>query len=151
MLTRNLAASCLSVKQNVTRGDFCHPFRVSSELQKLFARRLEEEMRARAMSAAALARVAKRMGYKISQTSVSNILRGDQDPTIEKIEAITEAIGVPAWFLLTEAGQVEQRVIRPVSAAVPNVVKLPNPYGPTFARQEDKKPEKARAHSRRKR
>lgn len=107
-------------------------------------------MQARAMSAAAMARIARRMGYKISQTSISNILRGDQDPTIEKIEAVTEAIGLPAWVLLTEAGQVEQRVIRPMSPSGQNVVKLPSPYGPTF-RQEDKKPDKARTHSKRKR
>lgn len=94
-------------------------------------------MAARHISANALARIAKGMGYQIGQTTISAILRGDLDPTLSRLEAIAEGLGLPAWYLLTDAGQVEQRVIKSPTATIPgNVVKLASPYQPVFHKAE---------------
>lgn len=136
MVSDSLAASGLPRKPHVAKRGFCDPYGVDSELQELFVRRLEDEMGARHISANALASLAKKMGYPIGQRSISRILLGEQDPTLKKVHAITQALGLPAWALLMEAGQIEQRVIRPV-AAPQNVVKLPNPYPPIASKRED--------------
>jgi transcriptional regulator with XRE-family HTH domain len=108
---------------------------MKSDLQKLFIRRLGEEMDARAMSDNALAKLARTIGHEIGQTSISAIRRGKQDPSLEKVNALADALGIPAWVLFMEPGQIEQRVIRP--AALPkNVVKLANPYPPMLHRGE---------------
>lgn len=102
---------------------------VNSALQRLFVKRLQEEMRARKLSANALSRICKSRGLVVGYASISRILAGKQDPTLEKVEALSEAVGMPAWALLTQADQLEQRVIRPAPS---NVVKLPDPYPKIF-------------------
>jgi transcriptional regulator with XRE-family HTH domain len=93
-------------------------------------------MDARTISANALAAFAKKLGYSLGQTTISRILRGEQDPTLQKVYALAEALGMPAWALFIEAGQIEQRVIRP--AAIPrNVVRLPSPYPPMVQKREN--------------
>ena len=102
---------------------------LKAALPSLFARRLQEEMGKRKLSANALARILRgRVGY----ASISRILSGKQDPTLDKVDALAEAVGMPAWALLTEEKNLEQVVIRPPS----NVVRLPDPYPKIF----DKKP-----------
>jgi transcriptional regulator with XRE-family HTH domain len=136
MVNDILAASGLERKPHVARRSFCDPYGVDSDLQELFVRRLEEEMKARAMSGNALASLSKKMGFPIGQRSVARILLGKQDPTLQKVHAITQALGLPAWALLMETGQIEQRVIRPVAAAQ-NVVRLPNPYPPIAPKRDE--------------
>lgn len=142
MVSDILAASGLQRKPHVARRPFCDPYGVDSDLQELFVRRLKEEMAARAISANALASLAKKMGSPIGQRSVSRILLGEQDPTLQKVHAVTQALGLPAWALLMESGQIEQRVIRPV-AAPQNVVKLPNPYPPIAPKRDETSGRKA--------
>lgn len=136
----NIALSRLPCKRNGATAKKCHSLAMGSgkkqpktELQRLFVERLTEEMDARGISDNALAIAAKRAGHKLSQTMVSGIKRFERDPTIGKVHAIAETLGVPAWFLLTPKDRVEQTVIRPPS----NVVRLPDPYPKIFG----KKPE----------
>lgn len=112
------------------KGRKCHPHGVKSELQRLFVKRLEEERKARGFSINGLARATKgRVGY----ASVNRILAGKQDPSIEIIEALVDALGLPAWAFFTEADQMEQRVIRPPQ----NVIRLPDPYPRIFSRKPE--------------
>lgn len=85
------------------------------------------------MSDNALALSARRAGYKLSQTMVSGIKRFEKDPTIGKVSAIADTLGVPAWFLLTPQDQVEQRVIRPPT----NVLAMPERYPKIFTKKTD--------------
>lgn len=110
-------------------------------LRELFVDRLKDELEERKISVNGLARLVKGdVGYG----SVSRILAGKQDPTLAKVEALAKAVGLPAWALMVEAGQVEQRVIRPPQ----NVVKLPNPYPKIFPPASES-PSKAKAKKRR--
>lgn len=108
-----------------------------SELQKVFIRRLDEEMQARHISGNALAVAAKVHGLKLGQRSIARMLKGEQDPTLEKLEVISYLLGIPAWFLLTD--QAEQRIIRPptVEKASSGVVAFPNPYPKVFRKTLD--------------
>jgi transcriptional regulator with XRE-family HTH domain len=117
--------------------------RWKSALQETFSRRMAEEMTSRQLSANSLARMAQKLGHTITQPTVSRILLGKQDPSLEKIHAISEALGVPAWFLLTESGESEQRIITPPPR--PNVVTLGSPYERIFLKKQDKQDEKAKA------
>ena len=118
---------------------------MNSKLQELFARRLGEEMEAQRLSIHTVVRIAKKLGYEIGKSSVARILRGEQDPTIEKIHVLTEVLGVPPWVLFMEAGQIEQRIVRPISQARQNVVQLPSPYKSPFRKREAPGSEKMRA------
>ena len=132
MLVEILAASGLPVKPHVASGRIMHPSPMGESLKDLFRRRLAEEMETAQISGNALA--AKTRGA-VGQTTISRILRGSQDPTIPKVEALAEAMGLPAWYLLTDADTVETRVIRtPVTS---NVAPLPKPY-PNVFRSHDK-------------
>lgn len=135
MFTTSISASGLLCNPHVDKGRFCHPLGVKSDLQKLFVRRAAEEMTARAISGNELVKIAKRRGHRIVQATVSRILAGKQDPTLEKVNVFADCLGLPAWFLLTEAGQAEQTVIRAPST---NVVKMASPYPKTFNKVEDK-------------
>jgi hypothetical protein len=104
-----------------------------SDLQKLFVQRLIEEQGER--SDKELAAASK---GRISQTMVSAIKRFDHDLTLLKVSILAEALGVPAWYLLTEKDQVEQTVIRPPT----NVVRLPDPYPKIFAKKNGVQPAK---------
>lgn len=123
---------------------------MQSELQKLFMRRLAEEMESRALGANAAHRMAKRMGYTISQSTISRILAGLQDPTLEKLHALADVLGMPPWALLMEPGQIEQRVIRPIAASRQNVVRLPDPYPKIFQNKEEKITERVRTRYKKK-
>ena len=84
---------------------------MKSDLQGVFVKRVAEEMSSRGISANTLAKMAKAKHHKIGQTTISLILRGKLDPSLEKVFAISEALGLPAWFLMTDTAHVEQRVI----------------------------------------
>jgi transcriptional regulator with XRE-family HTH domain len=102
-----------------------------SDLQKLFIRRLGEELEARHLSHNTLAKQAKTKGLELSQVSVSRILRGKQDPTLEKIDAIAQVLDIPAWILFTDQYTVEQRVFRmPGATQKGNISKLPTAFAP---------------------
>src|SRR2546421_39579 len=82
------------------------------------ARRLREEMDARGQLSGNV--LAKRAG--IGQRSVARILLPDghkdqQTPSLDVVDKLSNALGVPAWALLVEADAIEQRVIRPPMAA----------------------------------
>jgi transcriptional regulator with XRE-family HTH domain len=140
-MTTTLAGCCYVRKRYVANPAFGHAEGMKSDLQKLFVRRLGEEMDVRAMSDNGLAKLARTIGHEIGQTTISAIRRGKQDPSLEKVNALADALGVPAWALFMEAGHIEQRVIRP--AALPkNVVKLANPYPPMLRRSDDVQPKK---------
>ena len=90
----------------------------------------------------ALARSAKLRGHCLTQSNVSRIYNGKQDPTLETLHAIADTLGIPDWYLLTEREGVEERIIRP---PVPkNVVRLPSPYAATHHRPETGKAKKTR-------
>lgn len=138
---------------------FCDAFDVAdknskwkSELQALFAKRLKEEMDARKLSGNGLARIAAKAGHRLGQPTISRILDGKQDPSLERVYAIAESLGLPAWFLLTDASQVEQRVIR-APAVRPNVVQMKSPYKNIFTghaksgKHDDKSKTKRQRHT----
>jgi transcriptional regulator with XRE-family HTH domain len=96
-----------------------------TDLQRTLLRRLDEELRHAEISANALAKAAKEKELELSQVSVSRILRGEQDPTIEKLNAISQVLGVPPWAFLTEDYTAEQRVFRTPNTSWARVAKLP--------------------------
>lgn len=114
-------------------------------LKDLFRQRLKEEMENQGVSANALADRCKRAGHDIGQTTISTILRGKYGASLSNIEALADGLGVPAWFLFTDAKAVEQRVIKPPSGAPQRVSRLPDSYPKIFAPDRAKK---ARAKSR---
>jgi transcriptional regulator with XRE-family HTH domain len=95
-----------------------------SDLQRTVVRRLREEMALKVFSQAALSRTAKRLGYELSQPTIGRILAGKLDPSLLTLQALSHALGIPPWYLLTERDQVEERIIR----APKNVVPIPSPY-----------------------
>lgn len=128
----NLSVSAYGVNADVHARRFCDAMSVAkapwkSDLQETFARRVREELGRRQMSGNALARLAESMNLELGQPSVSRILKGKQDPSLEIVAAIAQALGVPAWYLMTEASQVEERVIR-TPAMQQKVVRLRSPY-----------------------
>jgi len=103
-----------------------------SALALLFRRRLREQMGG--MSDNELARRTRGM---LSQKSVSRVLQEDptkeqQVPTLDTVDAIAEALGVPAWYLMMEKDEAGREVIKPPQSA--KVVGLPQPfYPPVFS------------------
>jgi transcriptional regulator with XRE-family HTH domain len=130
-----LAVSGLRRKPDVAMSLFGQVSRMRSDLTRIFTRRLQEEMELRGLSGNALA---KRSG--VGQRSIARILlpeehKDKQTPTLDKIDALAKALGVPGWFLLMDANTAEQRVIRaPVAAQPDGVYKLPPPYPPVFSK-----------------
>lgn len=124
----SLSASGLVVNPYVDYRRICHLSAMKSALQRMFVKRLQEEMTARRLSANALARLCKASELDVGYATISRILSGKQDPTLQKVDALSSAIGLPSWFLFTESSQVEQRVIKPPT----NVVRLPDPYPKIF-------------------
>lgn len=124
-----------AVNPYVNRRGFCDALPVLNDLQQVFVERLKAEMEQAGVSGNQLAQRAK-----IGQSTVSRVLSGKQDPTLGMIGQMANAIGLPAWSLLLEADNIEQRVIRPRTNVVPQhkVVKLPSPYQPIFPRAEQK-------------
>lgn len=98
-----------------------------SDFQRIFVRRLREEMARQAYSGLALSAAAKKRGHTLSQSTVSRLMAGKQDPSLGIVHALADTLGVPNWFLLTERSQVEERVVRAPSLP-PNVVKMKPPY-----------------------
>jgi hypothetical protein len=103
-----------------------------TSLQELFVQRLMEEMGD--MSDNELAR---RSRGAISQTMISAIKRYHHDPSLEKVDAIAAALGVPSWFLVIERDQVPQRVISPPvnKPLQTKVLELPRPYPKIFGKK----------------
>lgn len=118
-----------------------------SKLQGVFVKRLSKEMDDRGISDNALAATAKRNGFKLSQTYISAIKRFERDPTLGKVHAISESLGLPAWFFMTEESTVEQRVITPPK----NVVSLPSPYRKIFGEKPESTLPKPKSAARKKR
>lgn len=119
-------------------------------LQKLFVLRLKEELEIRRISGAGLANLTKQIGMPIAQASVSRILAGQQDPSLGAIDAISEALGVPAWFLMMQSGEVEQKIIRaPAVIHSPNVAAFP--AYPKIFEERSADGKKAVAHKKKKR
>ena len=104
---------------------------MSQALYKLFVQRLIEEMDGRGLTKNDIASRAKSLALPLSQPSVSRILSGKQDPSLEKVDAFATILGVPSWYLLTDKAQVEHRVISPPQ----NVVRLQQPYPSIFSRR----------------
>lgn len=119
---------------------------VATPLEELFAARLKAEMQERKVSANELSKAAKRRGFKLGQRSVSRMLELKQSPTLQKIYEISETLGLPAWFFLTEEKAVEQRVISP-----PNVVNLPPRYPKIFGEKPDQAPGKPKSFAKKRR
>lgn len=92
--------------------------------------------------------LAARTKGAIGQTTISRILRGDQDPTLPKVEALAIALNVPAWYLMTDSAVVETRVIRPPEVTPGNVKELSKPYPAVFSAPH--KEAKQISHSRKK-
>lgn len=88
-----------------------------TELQELFVERVLEELEIRGISGAALAKLTKGSRehpkpHAIAQASISRILTYLQDPTLEKVYSIADALGIPPWYLLMQSGEAEQKIIR---------------------------------------
>lgn len=105
-------------------------------LQAIFKDRLRQEMEERRLSTAEVSRQAKKKNYTISQSTVSRLSTGKQAPTLEVLQGIAEVLGVPPWALITESGQIEQRVIRPVQSSQ-NIARFPSGY-PKIGAPQDK-------------
>lgn len=120
----NLAERCLPCKPYSANGVLGHSVRVKTNLQKLFMRRLAEELKNRGLSQNALADLSKETPYEIGQTTISAILKGKHDPKLGTVYSLSRLLDIPAWSLLIEPEQVEQRVIRPSAAAQQKVVRL---------------------------
>lgn len=115
-----------------------HSSPMGESLKDLFRRRLQAEMERAEVSANALA---ARTKGAIGQTTISRILRGNQDPTLPKVEALATALDVPAWYLMTDSAVVETRVIRAPDVPLGNVKELSKPYPAVFsASQKGAKP-----------
>lgn len=124
-----------------------NPKKPKTPLQQLFVDRLREELGARGISPTALAELTKSTGHPVAQASMSRILDFKQDPTLEKVYAICEALGVPPWYLSVHSGEVEQKIIRP-----PAIKKITNvaafPSYPKIFQSGSPKSGKALAHKR---
>ena len=121
------------------------PKREPTSLEKLFAERLRVELEDQKTSANGLAKAARKRGFKLGQRSVSRMLELKQAATLQKLHEIAETLGVPAWYLLTERDQVQQRVISPPvkKTLQTNVLELPSPYPKIFG----KRPQSSNGHS----
>lgn len=137
MSATRLSGYGLAVNPYVDTPAFRHPVGVNRELLKLLGKRLAEEMDEKAITQNRMRQMAAQLNYKLGQSTVSRILAGKQDVTLGRLSILAECVGVPAWYLLMERDQTEQRVIRP--AALPqNVVKLASPYPEMVRRKGDK-------------
>jgi transcriptional regulator with XRE-family HTH domain len=104
---------------------------MQSDLAKLFARRLQEEMDARQLSANALAKLAG-----VGQRSISRILlpeghKDRQTPSLDIVDSLARALGLPPTWLLEAVGITSSRQQK--------VVSLPTRYPPVFAAQQQTK------------
>lgn len=103
-----------------------------SKLTLLFRRRLKEQMAGMSHN-----ELARRTGGALSVKSVSRVLQEDpameqQVPTLDTVDALAAAIGLPAWYLMMEKDEAEREVIKPPQS--PKVVGLPQPfYPPVFS------------------
>jgi transcriptional regulator with XRE-family HTH domain len=112
----------------------------TNELQRLFVQRLREEMGEDTENEISDNELARRSKGAISQTMISAIKRFAHDPSLEKVQAIAEALGVPAWFLMTPKDRVQQRVISPpikesLQTTTTKVVELPPRYPKIFGKR----------------
>ena len=139
-----------SVNPHVHSRGFCDARSVKFDLQKTFIQRLQEEMGREQISGNELAR---RSG--IAQSTISRTLKGKQELTLSRIGMLADALNVPAWCLLADPSQIEQRIIRPVAnlASPEKVVRLHTQYGQIFAKtaEQNEKPTKGAARQRKKR
>jgi transcriptional regulator with XRE-family HTH domain len=138
MSDRSLYISGTGVNPYVYKRRFCDAAGVQQpdeNLKKLFARRLREQMEDQGLSGNELAKLAK-----VGQSTVSRVLTGKQDPTLEVIESLASGLDYPAWALLLDSRHIEQRLIKPVLAPAPQekVVRLPTPYAPIFSQPQAK-------------
>ena len=134
MIERSLAVFGLERKSYVASPKLGHLTPMRETLQNLVVRRLAEEMQERRLSANSLARICK-----VGQTSISRILAGKQDPSLEKIEELAAGLGVPPWYLLVEREATASKVISPPSPKPREVVvSLRAPYPRVFAAQQPK-------------
>lgn len=150
MLTTTLAAYGLLVKPQTARSLIWQSRAVTTPLGQLFSQRLRAELEDRQMSANALAKEARKRGFKIGQRSVSRMLELKQDPTLEKLYEISETLGFPAWYLLIDPSQAEQRVISPPvkKTLQTNVLELPRPYPRIFSKKPESTNRNKKAPSR---
>lgn len=149
MDTTNLSVSGCSVNPHVDTARFCHRGGMKPTLQKLFVIRLKEELEIRRISGAALAKLTKQIGMPLAQSSVSRILAGKQDPSLEMVESISEALGIPPWFLMMQSGEVEQKIIRAPSVVHSPTV-TPFPAYPKIFQDRAPYSKKALAHKKKK-
>ena len=113
--------------------DFCDPSCVG-RLHETFVQRVNEELRARQLSDNEVARQARAKGYTISQSSVTRIRSGSQEPSLTALEAISYVLGLPEWTLLVKSNEIEQRVVRPSS----NIARFPSGYPRIGSASDDK-------------
>jgi transcriptional regulator with XRE-family HTH domain len=103
-----------------------------SKLTLLFRRRLREQMAGMSHN-----ELARRTGGAVSVKSVSRVLQEDptkeqQVPTLDTVDALAAAIGLPAWYLMVEKDEAGHEIIKPPQT--PKVVGLPQPfYPPVFS------------------
>lgn len=90
-----------------------HWERIKSPVQRVFVVRVNEEMALQVLSDNGLAKRCSALGMETSQSSVSRITGGRQDPSLEQVDNIANALGVPAWQLFkpSDAAAAQGKVI----------------------------------------
>ena len=110
-----------------------------TDLQKLFLKRIQEELDARGLSRNALC---SRVGGP-PQTTFNDVMRG-ADPRLETIHQIATALGMPAWKLLIEKSDI---AAAPVAENVTSFPGYPSMVGhadkPVHRKKDDRKKRRA--------
>jgi len=130
MMRESLAVSGLNYKPHVARLPFWQACGVSQDLSVLFAKRLQEEMKARRLSDNGLGKLAV-----VGQRSVSRILlpvghKDRQVPSLAVVDKLAGALHLPPWYLMIEASEAQREVIQP-----PEPPRQMPRYPQTFTRQ----------------
>lgn len=142
MTGSSLAVFGLTRKPHVAKCDLRHFSAMGDSLLERFSSRLQEEMERRELSANQLAKLSQ-----VGQTSISRILAGKQDPSLEIVDSLSKAMGIPAWFLMVAANSVQTTIIQPPGVDnSTSVISLPKRYPPIFtAEQQGPAAKKTRA------
>ena len=72
----------------------------SSKSCQVFARNLESVMKAHNLGVAEIARQGTRLGYKITGRTINNVLNCRNEAGLDKLEAISLAVGLEPWQML---------------------------------------------------
>jgi hypothetical protein len=75
----------------------------TSDPQTVLARNLSAAFKKRGLSARSVSRALARLGMKISNKTVSNMLNGEGNPQFDNLVAVAAQTRIPLWQLLSPA------------------------------------------------